>query len=85
MGSKGGSVGKYIGRNGRCYANPKKRAAWVLNIYACSMRPCSQNKCGGWFMISIHYFIKCVKRNIFFMGPFFMLLYLRGLMLSKAF
>ena len=57
------SKGKFIGEVGRSCVNQRSLEVWVLKTWLNLMRPCLQNRCGGYYMIKILCFIRCLKPN----------------------
>ena len=56
-----GEQRKFIGEVGRSCVDQRSLEVWVLKAWSNLMRPCLQNRCGGYYMIKILYFIRCLK------------------------
>ena len=78
-----GNEGRFTGKIGKYYVNPKEKVDWVLRCLQSSMMLCWQNRYGDLFMIQTHYFIVFLSQNTFQMVPSLMQNNLRALWLEK--
>ena len=78
-----GNEGRFTGKIGKYYVNPREKADWVLRSLQSSMMLCLQNRYGDLFMIQTHYFIVFVSQNTFQMVPSLMQNNLWALWLEK--